>query len=639
MACNCHNCEHEDVHEHEHHHDEKKERIILIIRLIISFLLLILGACAFTNEIISKVLIVISYIIISYDVIFKSFKNIIKHKDIFDENFLMMIASVCAIIVSFLNKDAMFDANDGVLVILLYQIGEFLQDLAVDKSKDSISNMMDINVEKTTILSDGIEKVISTDDVKIDDVFIVKPGDVIITDGIIIKGSSSLNTSSLTGESKPLEVYENDKVLSGFINNDGILYVKATTTFSNSTTAKVKKIIDEAAKKKASSEKFITSFSKIYTPIVILISLCVMFIIPLFLGFKENFYSYLYKGLTIMIISCPCALVISIPLSFFMGIGKSAKNSILVKGASYLEMLAKIDGIAFDKTGTITNGTFIVSEINSTNEPLMKSLLYSCEKHLTHPIAKSIVSSFNNEKELDIIDLENKAGYGLSAYYLQEKILIGNEKLMRENNINIAKVDSHKTIIYVAYKNEYLGYIIIEDTIKDDAVNCIKQLKKDYQVSLISGDNKEIVKEVASKLDIDDYYYEALPDQKLKILKNIAKDKKIAYVGDGINDAPCLIESDVGIAMKSLGSDIAISSSDIVIMDDKLNTINKAIKISKKTMRNVVENVIISLATKIIIMLLAIFINIPMYVAIIGDVGVCLLAILNSLRIMYGKIK
>lgn len=637
MACNCHNCEHD--HEHEHHHDEKKERIILIIRLIISFLLLILGAYAFTNEIISKVLIVISYIIISYDVIFKSFKNIIKHKDIFDENFLMMIASVCAIIVSFLNKDAMFDANDGVLVILLYQIGEFLQDLAVDKSKDSISNMMDINVEKTTILSDGIEKVISTDDVKIDDVFIVKPGDVIITDGIIIKGSSSLNTSSLTGESKPLEVYENDKVLSGFINNDGILYVKATTTFSNSTTAKVKKIIDEAAKKKASSEKFITSFSKIYTPIVILISLCVMFIIPLFLGFKENFYSYLYKGLTIMIISCPCALVISIPLSFFMGIGKSAKNSILVKGASYLEMLAKIDGFAFDKTGTITNGTFIVSEINSTNEPLMKSLLYSCEKHLTHPIAKSIVSSFNNEKELEIINLENKAGYGLSAYYMQEKILIGNEKLMRENNINIAKVDSHKTIIYVAYKNEYLGYIIIEDTIKDDAVNCIKQLKKDYQVSLISGDNKEIVKEVASKLDIDDYYYEALPDQKLKILKNIAKDKKIAYVGDGINDAPCLIESDVGIAMKSLGSDIAISSSDIVIMDDKLNTINKAIKISKKTMRNVVENVIISLATKIIIMLLAIFINIPMYVAIIGDVGVCLLAILNSLRIMYGKIK
>ena len=455
--------------------------------------------------------------------------------------------------------------------------------------------MLSLDIEKVIKVVNDKEFISNANTIKVNDVIKVLPGEKIPTDGIIINGSSTINTSMLTGESKPLEVYVNDKVVSGCINNDGVLYIKALTTVDESTSSKVMKMIKEASKNKASSERFITKFAKYYTPIVILIALIVMFIIPMFIGFNEHFTNYLYKGLSIMVISCPCALVISIPLSYFMGIGKSARYSILVKGSSYIETLANIKAIAFDKTGTITKGNFKVTHIQSTDIKLMESLLYSCELNFTHPIATSIVNSLSNAEKLDVYDVKNIPGYGIKALYKSKEILIGNEKLLKDNNVLFDSVNSSLSIIYVSYNNLYLGYIIIEDELKDDAISSINDLSLNYQLHLISGDKKEIVNDIASKVNIKSVYYQQLPEDKVNVINNIKENNSVAYVGDGINDAACLLNASVGIAMKSLGSDIAIQASDIVIMDDKISSINKAIKISKKTMKTVITNIIMSI--------------------------------------------
>lgn len=631
-GCGCGCC-----HNHDSDGDEKKERIILICRALVTIILLV--ASFFVGNIASMILLIIAYLVISYDVLYRAIRNIFK-KNFFDEHFLMSIASLTALVVSFVSPNSGIDAFDGVLVILLYQIGEFIQDLAVDKSRHSITDMMKLDVDKVIKIEDGKEIEIDANAIKENDILVIKPGETIPVDGIIVKGSSTINTSSLTGESKPLDVYENDKVLSSCINNDGLIHIQALTTFSNSTSAKVMKVIKDASKNKAKSEKFITKFAKYYTPIVIIISLIVMFILPLILGFKDNFMTYLYKGLAIMVISCPCALVISIPLSYFMGIGRSAKNAILVKGSSYLEILSKIDVVAFDKTGTLTKGSFSVTKVKSKDEILMSELLYSCEKNFTHPIAISITKYYQDKvKEVNIENLKNIPGYGLKCLYNDKEVIIGNEKLLKENKISFESITNNKTIVYVAYDNNYLGYVIIEDTLKDDAIESINELNKKYEVALISGDNKQIVEDVANNLNIKKYYYETLPEDKVNVIDSLKTDKKVVYVGDGINDAACLLKADVGIAMKSLGSDIAISASDIVVMDDKISSINKSIGISKKTMKIVVENIVFSISIKVLIMILTMFIYLPMWVAIIADVGVCLIAILNSLRIMYGKIK
>lgn len=647
--CNCNHDDHQDNNLHYHHEDgcnchhhhgknKKKHQLILMIRVIFSLIILVVSF--FINqELIKSIFLVVSYIIIAYDIIFYAFKNLFKGK-LMDENFLMTLASLTALIVHFINKDVNIDAFDGVLVILLYQVGEFFQHLAVDKSKDSISKMMDLDIDNVIKIIDNNEEIIDINDIKVDDILLIKPGKKIPVDGIIMEGSSSLNTASITGESKPIEVYKNDKVVSGCINNDGVLKIKAISTTKNSTTAKVKKIIDEASKNKSSSEKFMTKFAKIYTPIVILISLIVIFIIPLILGFKENFITYLYKGLSIMVISCPCALVLSIPLSFFIGIGKCAKEGILVKGSNYLESLSLVDLIAFDKTGTLTKGTFNVNKIESNNKELMETLLYSCEKNFLHPISVSISNYLMNKvKEVKIENLINIPGYGIKGSYENKEILIGNYKFLNEHNINVPKINECGTIVYVSYDNAYLGYVLITDCIKEDADETLKKLNKKYQIYLISGDNKEVVLKVANDLNIKNVYYETLPEDKLNIINKLKEKNRVAYVGDGINDVACLLASSCGIAMKSLSDDITLSASDIVIMDDKVFNIVKAIKISNKTMKIVKQNIIFSISIKILVMVLAMIINIPMFVAIIADVGVCLLAICNSLRIMYRKHK
>lgn len=634
-------------HHHHHHHDDscccnhhshgKKEKIVLLIRTIVSVILLVLAFIF--KGIISDILLGVSYIIISYDILFNAFKNIVKGK-VFDENFLMSLASLTALIVYYVNKEIGIDGFDGVLVMILYQVGEFLQHFASDKSKASIEKLIDLNVDSAIKLENGVRSIIDVKDIKIDDVLLIKPGETIPTDGIVVYGTSSLNASSLTGESKPLDVSVGDKVLSGCINNDGLIHIKAITKFEESTSSKVKKIVLQASKNKAKHERFITRFAKVYTPIVILISLIVMFLVPLFLGFEKHFAEYLYKGLSIMVISCPCALVISVPLSYFMGIGRCAKNGILVKGSNYLELLSNINHIAFDKTGTLTNGTLKVSKIVSENEELLNFILYNTEKNLTHPISTSITSYLKDkveEKQFD--DVINISGLGVKAKYQEKEILIGNERLIKNNNIKVNNINEIGTIIHVIYDGKYLGYVLLKDSIKSEAYNVIKSLKQSYNISLISGDSENEVKEVANELAIENYYYSMLPDGKEKIVKEIKEKENVLYVGDGINDAACMLSATTSIAMKSLGSEVAINASDMVIMDDRISSVNMAIIISKKTMKIVKQNIIGSILIKVLVMGLALIIHLPMFAAIIADVGLCLLAVLNSLRIMYGKIR
>ena len=646
--CNC-GCHHH-AHHHEDHeqcgcchegcgcnHDHGKNHfLILLIRSIISITLIIIST--FFEGYIQNSILVISYLVIAYDVLFSAVKNVIKGRA-FDENFLMSIASITALVVPFFTSKANIDPYDGIMVIILYQIGEYIQHKAVDKSKKSISEMLELDVETVTIVRDNEYVEIGVEEIELDDVIVVKPGDLLVVDGIVIKGTSSINTSVLTGESMPKEVFENDEVLSGCINNDGLLLVRATTTIKNSTTAKVKDVVEKANKNKATLDRFFTKFAKVYTPVVIGISLFIMFVLPLILGFEKHFLTYLYKGLAIMVISCPCALVISIPLSYFMGIGKAAKNQILVKGASYLEILSEIDSILFDKTGTLTKGEFMVAKVESNKLKLMNYLLYSIEKNFTHAIAQSITNYLKNDVvELEITDLVNLPGYGVKAMYQGKNVLVGNAKLLEENNIEFSKVDSTTTVIYVGYDEEFIGYLILEDELKNDAVETLNKLINNYDIHIISGDKYESVKKISQQLNVSNYYAELLPQEKVEIVKKLKEGKNIIYVGDGINDAACLLEATVGMGMRSLGSDIAINASDIVLMDDSIESVEKAIRISKKTKRIVIQNIVFSLGVKVLVMLLAILLEVPMYLAIIADVGVAMIAVLNSLRIMYGKI-
>ena len=663
--CKC-NHHHEEHHHHEHHdcgcghhhHDHEHhscgcgcgcshdsdcgcghEHIdfkMLVLRIFISVVLMIVSF--FIEGIAKNILLAVAYLLVSYDVLENAFKNIIKGK-LFDENFLMSLASLTALIVPFFTTEANIDPYDGIFVIILYQVGEFIQHKAVDKSKQSISEMLDLDIIMVEVIVGNEEDFKLASEINLGDIIVLKPGEKMVVDGVVVKGSSTINTQSLTGESMPQAVFVGDKVLSSSINNEGVLYIEATSTFTTSTTARVKKVVEEANDNRAKLDTFFAKFAKIYTPVVILISLIVMFLLPLFFGFEEYFLEFLYKGLAIMVISCPCALVISIPLSYFMGIGKAARNQILVKGASYLEILTNIDTIVFDKTGTLTKGTFSVTTEESNDLELMHNLLYSAEKNFTHAIAISITEYLKDKtNEIELMELSNIPGYGVSAVYNNKKVFIGNEKLLEINNIKFVKVDTNYTTIYVSYGEDCLGYILIEDTLKNDAPKAINELLNKYELYVLSGDKKESVCNTCKTLNISNYEAELLPDGKYNSLVKISENKKVMYVGDGINDAACLIKSDIGLAMNSIGSDIAISASDIVLMDDNLESIITAIKIAKKTKNIVITNIVFSLVVKVLVMFIAICFNIPMSIAIIADVGVALIAIANALRIMYGKI-
>ena len=594
-----------------------------LIRIIISIVLLVLGMIF--NE--NIYLLVISYVFVSKEVYFNAFKNIREGK-IFDENFLMIIATLGAFYIG--------EYPEAVLVMLLFSIGEYLSDLAVDNSKKAIVELMDLRSDKINLKDNGVTDV---NNANVGDIFVVAPGEKVALDGIIIKGESHLDTSSLTGETVPRAVYKNSEVLSGTINLEGVLEVKATKTFETSTASKIIEILEKSEEKKTKTEKFITRFSKVYTPIVVLLAILII-IIPTILG--GNFNTWLYRALEMLVISCPCALVISVPLGYFSGIGKCSKEGILVKGSNILDDLVNIDTIIFDKTGTITEGVFEVTKIFSVNnkDTELLKLAAEAEANSNHPIALSIKKAYGKEIKSKITNAKEISGAGISCIIGKDNILVGNKKLLKYNKIDVEENKELGTIVYVAKNKKLLGYIVISDKIKTNAKESLDKLRNDgiNNLIMLSGDAEEVVNIISKKLNLDKAYGNLLPQDKVNILEEYKMKNKTAFVGDGINDAPVIKCADVGIAMGGIGSDATIEASDIVLMKDDLSNLADAIKISKITKKIVLSNIIFAIMFKIIMLVLAILGITPIWLAVFADVGVTIISVLNSLRIFIKKL-
>ena len=590
-----------------------------LIRILISAILLITSIFLKNFKKAYLIVIVVSYVFVSKEVYENALKNI-KNKEIFDENLLMIIATLGAFYIK--------EYPEAVLVMLLFSLGEYLSNQAVDNSKKAIIDLMDLRSDKTR-LKNG--ELVSTKKVKLNDIIIVNPGEKIPLDGIIINGASHLDTKNLTGESKPLSVKKGDTVLSGTINIESILEINSTSTYKTSTASKIIDIMEHADEKKAKTEKFITKFSKIYTPIVVLLSILIV-VIPTILGCDFN--TWLYRALEMLVISCPCALVISVPLSYFAGIGRASKDGILIKGSNELDNLSNIKTILFDKTGTLTKGVFEVTKINGNINEVLK-VAANAEAHSNHPIGKSIVSAYNKTLDMKITDYKEIAGLGISCKLNKEKVLVGKIDLLLENNIDVDKIDSVGTVIYVAKNNECIGSIIISDKIKDNTKETLEDLRGELVENLVvlSGDKDEVVEDLAKTLNLDAYHAELLPEDKIKLLEEYQIFGNVAFVGDGINDAPVIKLSDIGIAMGKIGSDATVDASDIVLMNDDLSSITKAIRISKLTKRVILSNIIFAISFKLLMLILAIIGITPIYLAVFADVGVTLLSVLNSLRI------
>lgn len=622
--------------EHHHHvHEEENNERIILSRIVLAILLFI-TAMLFTHSTILKCTVLgMAYLIAGYDIIFKALKNIIKGQ-VFDENFLMGIATLGAIGIK--------EYPEAVMVMVLYQIGEYLQDKAVEKSQNSITELMDIRPDYANIEKNGDLTKISPYEVKIGDTIIVKTGEKIPLDGIIIDGSASLDTSALTGESRPREVKIGDEAISGCINTNGLLKIRVTKEYGQSTVSKILDLVENASSKKTKTENFITKFAKIYTPVVVLAALFLAILPPLIFG--SNFSIWINRALTFLVISCPCALVISVPLGFFAGIGGASKCGILVKGSSYLELLSKPETIVFDKTGTLTQGCFkvvkIVQQEDTTKEELLELTAYA-ESYSNHPIALSIKKAY--DKSIDknkISEISEIAGNGVRAEINGCSILVGNENLLKNHNISYQKANETGTIVYTAKNSKFLGHIVISDELKEDAQKAIMELKKlKLQTVMLTGDTEESGLTVAKELNIDKAYTQLLPIDKVDKIEDIieqkTKNKSVIFVGDGINDAPVLTRADVGIAMGGLGSDAAIEAADVVIMDDKPTKVATAIKIAKQTLTIVKENIAFALGIKVLFLILGAFGFVTMWGAVFADVGVTLIAVLNSLRAL--KIK
>lgn len=582
-------------------------------------------------------MLILAYIIVGGDILLKAIKNISKGQ-IFDENFLMSIATLGAISIG--------EYPEGVAVMLFYQVGEFFQDLAVNKSRNSIKSLMDIRPDYANLKTNNDSKKVSPEKVKIGDLIIVKPGEKIPLDGDIIDGKSMVDTSALTGESVPRTVTEGDEVLGGFINNNGVLTIKVTKNFDESTVSKILDLVENASGRKAPTEQFITKFSRYYTPVVV-ISAALLAILPPLLLSGATFTTWLYRSLVFLVISCPCALVVSIPLGFFGGIGSASKNGVLVKGGNYLEALNDVKITVFDKTGTLTEGVFEVTEIKATKDIGEERLLeYAAlaEVFSNHPIAKSILNKYNKTIDKSIIKNYNEvSGHGIKINIEDKEILVGNTKLMNKENISFEKVNKSGTIIYISVNSEYKGYIVISDKIKPDSKDTIKTLKNIgiNRTVMLTGDNSNVGSKIGEDLNIDEVYAELLPDEKVQKLEDIESNKdtkeKVAFIGDGINDAPVLARSDIGIAMGGLGSDAAIEAADVVLMTDEPSKLITAINIAKYTRKIVYQNIIFALGIKGIVLLLGALGFASMWAAVFADVGVALLAILNSLRILKTK--
>lgn len=646
-------CEHN--HEHacscEHNHEDINKGQFLF-KLIGGGFFLIAGYIL--NEVAEKgkiylpdfsflVCFMLSYLIVGFDIIKEAVEGVM-HKDIFNENLLMTIASLGAFAVG--------EYSEGCMVVFLFTIGEFLQGLALDKSRKSIKNMLEAKVEVVNIIDGEKEKAISPEEVKIGDLMIIRPGEKLDIDGVITNGTSQFDMKSLTGETIPVTKGVGDSVLAGSVSLDGTVTVKAEKEYKDSTVSRILDMLEKSQDKKSHAQKFITRFARIYTPIVCLIAVLIMVVPPLF--FNGQWHEWLYRGLSALVVSCPCALVISIPLSFFAGIGACSREGILVKGGNYLEILAKADTGVFDKTGTLTNGKFefVTCEHNhchckdNQHRELLK-IIAACERYSNHPIAKSINVAFGHyADECEVKDSKTYAGLGVSAIVDGVKYYVGNEKLMKEHCNDFKETNVIGTAIYCCSESEFMGDIVFADIIKQDSKDALKALKKFgiAKTVMMTGDKEEIAKDIASKAGIDTVYSRLMPDEKANIVSELQKSgNTVVYTGDGINDAPVLSQADVGVAMGGAGSDIAVEASDMVIMGDSLSKLATGKKVAKKTIRIVHENIIFAIAVKLLIIIgcaIGIFDENAMWLAVFGDVGVCLIAIANSLRALrVGKIK
>lgn len=655
MCCHEHNCCHEH-HNHKHHDHEhkcshedydheccckskcssKNNKLYAVFKFILGIcfgviaLLVSILVKDEKLEFISRILYVIAYILLANKIIVKSVKNIIKG-NIFDENLLMLVASIGALIIN--------EGLEALLVVLLYSIGEYYQDKALGSSTDAIAGLLKLKVD-VTHLEDGTD--VLTKKVNVGEIIIVKVGERIPLDGVIIKGDSSIDTKVITGESMPISVGVNDNVLSGCINLSSVLTIKVTKKLSESTTSKIIEMVEIASNKKSKTEEFITKFSRIYTPIVLALAL-VVFLVEWLLIEQFSINDALNNCFVFLVSSCPCALVISIPLAFYGGIGRCSSFGVLVKGGNYVEALSKTKTICFDKTGTLTKGNFAVDKIwtNNISEEEFINFLVSIESYSNHPIAKSI-TELKTVNKLSIDNVTELKGFGIKGYYEDKLILVGNYELMVSNNINVEKVSDSGTILYLAYNNNYYGYVVILDEIKEDSLLMINNLQKlNIDTIMLTGDNASVALSVGEQLKINKVYYSLLPEQKLIILEEIINNKKkntnIVYVGDGINDTPSIKLADVGVAIGGLGNDEAVEVSDVVLLSSNMNNLVKAINVSKFTKRILLQNIIFALSIKMIALIIGTIGLLGSYGMLLGvfaDVGVCLLTILNTLRIL-----
>ena len=648
-----HSHSHSRVHSHSHTHGEGDTDKIKK-KLLIGGIIFVLGIFIPKTLFIPKFAVfLVSYFIIGGDVLVSAVKNILRGQ-VFDENFLMSIATIGAF--------AIGEYPEGVAVMLFYQLGELFQGIAVNNSRKSIIALMDIRPDYANLKTDTEIKKVNPDEIKVADIIVVKPGEKVPLDGKIITGNSTFDTSALTGESLPREAKTGDIVLSGFINKTGLVEIEVTKVFSESTVSKILDLVENSSSKKSKTENFITKFAKYYTPIVVITAL-IMAIFPPLLIPNTTFTDWIYRALIFLVVSCPCALIISIPLGFFGGIGGASKHGILVKGANYLEALNDVESIVMDKTGTLTKGVFKVTEINVENnvkindfennktdltQPLLLKYAAHIEKFSNHPIAQSIVSEYENSiaktDESIVKDFKEISGFGIKANINNHQILAGNSKLMNSENIRFDKKENLGTVVYIAFNRQYIGNILISDEIKEDSPKAIRGMKANgiKEIVMLTGDNNAIGKNIAEKLEIDKVFAELLPNEKVEKLEEIYKTKsekgKVVFVGDGINDAPVLARADIGIAMGGVGSDAAIEAADVVIMNDEPSKIVTAMKIAKKTKSIVWQNITLAFTVKIIVLILGLFGDATMWEAVFADVGVALLAVLNATRVLKYKV-
>lgn len=624
-------CEHCGAHDHEHEHEEEEENLKAeVVKLVIALIIFAIAFFKIVPEKIATWLFVIAYILSGYEVLLKSIKNIFRG-EVFDENFLMSIATLGAFAIS--------KPGEAAAVMIFYNVGELFEDYAVGKSKKSIIQLMNIKPKIANLKKGNEIKVVEPEELKVGDIIVVKAGEKIPVDGVVINGQTTINTAALTGESVPRKVKVDDEVFAGCINESDVIEIKVTKEFKDTAINEIIELVKNSNKTKSKTELFITKFAKVYTPIVVVLALMLAFIPPIFEGF-QNLGEWVKRALVFLVTSCPCAIVLSVPLGYFAGIGKAGKEGVLIKGSNYLDILTKANTMVLDKTGTITKGNFEVSKIILAEEIKEEELLEIAavaESMSNHPIAKSIINRVNkkvNQEEIE--EYKEIAGMGIKAKYHGEEIVEGNAKLLEKEEIKYYPCNEIGAIVYVAKNKKYLGAIVISDTIKPDSKEAIEGFKKNgiSKICMLTGDNKEIAENIAKQVGIEEVHCNLLPGEKVKELQKLKNEQNIIIaIGDGINDSPILAEADIGASMGLNGQDLAIETSDIVIMDGKLSSFNKAIKVSKRTKKIIMQNIYFALGIKVIVLVLGAFGISTMWEAVFADVGVTFITVLNSLRV------